>query len=118
MIQINQIKRYINLEWLVWMVAIGVFSSIFYGIEKGIYWTMMLSLISVYSFYIYDLVEKLIHTLVNKCQFKIELYGIFLIVISSLLLFCLSPDSSIVLFALVGILVLIFIIHLLGLFTD
>lgn len=118
MIQINQIRRYIKLEWLGWMAVIGVFSSIFYGIGKGIYWTIMLSLISVYSFHIYDLIEKLIHTLVNKSQFKIELYGIFLIVISSLLLFCLSPDSSIVLFALVGILVLISMINLLGLFMD
>ncbi len=118
MIQIHQIKRYINLEWLGWMAAIGIFSSIFYGIEKGIYWTMMLSLISVYSFHMYDLVEKLIAALVNKSQFKIERYGISLIAISSLLLFCLSPDSSSLLFALVGILVLIFIIHLLGRFMD
>lgn len=118
MIQINQIKRYINLGWLGWMIAIGIFSSIFHGIEKGIYWAIMLSLISVYSFYKYDLIEKLIHAVVNKSQFKIELYGLSLIVISSLLLFCLSPDSSIVLFALVGILVLIFIINLVGHFTD
>lgn len=104
---------YINKKWLFWIILLGVFSSIFYGVDKGLYWTTIFAVGSVFLYTSYKIADRFFFEQTNW-RFKATKYELFLLFISIGTSFVIGESVLVVGYLLLSGLLLILIINLIS----